>query len=276
MIAKKALCIHDMSAVGRCSLTVIAPVLSVMGIQCVPMPTMVLSSHYGGFGQVARQELSEFCFESLKQFNHIGVDFDCVYAGFIAGGEQIKIVQRAFYDNEKALKVCDPVMGDNGKIYSSVTKDIMDGFKVLCAQSDIITPNTTEACALLDKDIEKQIFEEEEIKQLVHKLKEKYDTSVVITGAKTDDGRVICCGMDKAGEVPFVSVCNYIPVHFPGTGDLFCTTMIGNVLKGENLEAAVKKASEFVEICVRNTYTDKNVDTRYGVEIEQNLKYLFK
>ena len=274
MVAKKALCIHDMSAVGRCSLTVIAPVLSVMGIQCVPLPTMVLSSHYGGFGQVARQELSEFCFESLKQFNRIGVAFDCVYAGFIADAEQIKLVQRAFYDNEKALKICDPVMGDNGKIYSSVTKEVMDGFKILCAQSDIITPNTTEASALLDRDIEKQIFSEEEIKQLVVKLKDKYDTSVVLTGAKTDDGRVICCSIEKNGNQPFVSVCNYIPVHFPGTGDLFCTVMTGHILNGETLETAVAKASEFVEICVKNTYTDAEVDTRYGVEIEQNLKYL--
>ena len=36
---KKVLCIHDLSGVGRCSLAVILPVLSVMGIQPVAAPT---------------------------------------------------------------------------------------------------------------------------------------------------------------------------------------------------------------------------------------------
>ena len=37
---KKVLCIHDLSGVGRCSLAVILPVLSVMGIQPVALPTV--------------------------------------------------------------------------------------------------------------------------------------------------------------------------------------------------------------------------------------------
>jgi len=275
MGAKIALCIHDMSSVGRCSMTVISPVLSVQGIQCVPLPTTVLSSHYGGFGAVAGQELTDFCFDSLKEFNRIGVKFDCVYSGFLADEIQIKLVQQAFSENSRALKVCDPVMGDNGRIYSSVTNEIMEGFKTLCAISDIITPNTTEAFALLDKSINKQIFTQQAAEQLVTELKERYNCSVVVTGIKLENGKVICCGIGKTEDNPFMVEINYIPVHFPGTGDLFCATMIGDMLNGMSLEKSVEKASRFVEICVRNTYTNENVDTRFGVEIEQNLKYLF-
>ena len=47
---KKILCIHDLSGVGRCSLAVILPVLSVMGFQPVALPTVVLSTHTGGLG----------------------------------------------------------------------------------------------------------------------------------------------------------------------------------------------------------------------------------
>ncbi len=275
MGAKKALCIHDMSSVGRCSMTVISPVLSVKGIQCVPLPTTVLSSHYGGFGAVARQELTDFCFDSLKEFNRIGVEFDCVYSGFLADEIQIKLVQQAFETNPQALKVCDPVMGDNGRIYSSITEEIMSGFKTLCGCSDVITPNTTEAFALLDKNIDKQIFTQKEAEQLVTELKDRYNCSVVVTGIKLENGKVICCGTEKTDYKPFTVVCNYIPVHFPGTGDLFCAVMISEILNGMPLEKSVEKASRFVEICVRNTYTDENVDTRFGVEIEQNLKHLF-
>ena len=46
---KKVLCIHDLSGVGRCSLAVVLPVLSVMGVQPVALPTVVLSTHTGGF-----------------------------------------------------------------------------------------------------------------------------------------------------------------------------------------------------------------------------------
>ena len=51
---KKILCIHDLSGVGRCSLAVILPVLSVMGLQPVALPTVVLSTHTGGLGTPAR------------------------------------------------------------------------------------------------------------------------------------------------------------------------------------------------------------------------------
>ena len=45
--------IHDLSGLGRCSLTVALPVLSVMGCQCAPMPTAVLSSQTGGVTGIA-------------------------------------------------------------------------------------------------------------------------------------------------------------------------------------------------------------------------------
>jgi pyridoxine kinase len=41
--------IHDLSGFGRCSLTVIIPILSAMGMQVCPLPTAVLSTHTGEF-----------------------------------------------------------------------------------------------------------------------------------------------------------------------------------------------------------------------------------
>ena len=42
---KKIAVINDMSGYGRCSLTVAMPILSVMGHQCCPVPTAILSNH---------------------------------------------------------------------------------------------------------------------------------------------------------------------------------------------------------------------------------------
>ena len=273
MKSKKVLCIQDMSCVGRCSLTVISPVLSVKGIQCVPMPTTVLSTHYGGFGSVAKQDLTEFCFDSLNEYKRIGVQFDCVLSGFIANERQSELILQAFDYSQDALKICDPVMADNGKMYTSITPQISESIKQLCYKSDIITPNTTEAAILLGKDYTNTVFSKQQAIQLAEELKDKYNCSVVITGVKLDSGEVICCVADKNAQVTETVECNYIPVHFPGTGDLFGAVMTACLLNGDTLTAAVEKACRFVEICVKNTWTD-GVDTRHGVELEKNLRYL--
>ena len=44
---KTILCIHDLSGMGRCSLSVAAPVLAAMGHQPVLLPTTLLSAHTG-------------------------------------------------------------------------------------------------------------------------------------------------------------------------------------------------------------------------------------
>ena len=271
---KKLLCIQDMSGIGRCSLTVISPVISVKGIQCVPLPTTVLSTHYGGFGSVASQELTQFCFDTLKEYKRIGVEFDGVLSGFIANENQAELVKQAFGYAKNAVKICDPVMADNGKLYSSVTEKITDAITELCHSSDIITPNTTEAGILLGRDYSKQVFTLNEVSFMASELADKYSCSVVITGAKLENGDVICCVVQNDNKENQFVKCNYIPVHFPGTGDLFTATMTAYIMNGVPLAESVEKACRFVEICVKNTYTDENVDTRYGVNIEQNLRYL--
>ena len=46
---QRALAIHDISCVGRCSLTVALPIVSAAGIDTSVLPTAVLSTHTGGF-----------------------------------------------------------------------------------------------------------------------------------------------------------------------------------------------------------------------------------
>ena len=41
---KKVAVIQDMSSFGKCSLTAAIPVLSVMGVQAVPLPAAILTS----------------------------------------------------------------------------------------------------------------------------------------------------------------------------------------------------------------------------------------
>ncbi len=268
---KKALCIHDISCVGRCSLTAISPVISSYGIQCIPMPTAVLSTHFGGFGKPAFVDLTEFCKDSLEHFKSLNLNFDAVYSGYLGNYKQLEIVQDAYNYAKNSLRVCDPVMADNGKIYSSITPELIKGFKQLVKSSDIIIPNPTEAQILLDLDYQKTVFSKEEIFDILNKLKEKFSVSVVITGVKLDSKEMLCLGYDKLKDETFNFNCNYIPVSYPGTGDLFGSLLVSNLLSNESLENSCRKAAKFVEECIKNTHSE-NSDTRFGVNLEPMLK----
>lgn len=157
---EKVLCIHDLSGVGRCSLAVILPVLSVMGIQPVALPTVVLSTHTGGFGTPARLDGCAYGEAALEHYRELGLSFDCIYTGYLGGEEQAALAEKAFDLWPSAYKVVDPVMGDNGKAYSTVTPAFIDRMRQLCRRADLILPNATEAGLLLEKELPAQLDEE--------------------------------------------------------------------------------------------------------------------
>ena len=148
---KKVLCIHDLSGVGRCSLAVILPVLSVMGVQPVALPTVVLSTHTGGFGTPARLDGCDYGMAALEHYRELGLEFDCIYTGYLGGEAQAAIAEKAFDLWPAAKKVVDPVMGDGGKLYRTYTQEMADGMARLCQKADIVVPNMTEACHLLGR-----------------------------------------------------------------------------------------------------------------------------
>ena len=116
--------IHDLSGFGRCSVSVILPVLSAMGVQVCPVLTAVLSTHTGGFGEVVFRDLTDYIKPSLEHYKNLDIDFEAIYSGFLGSEEQVDSCLEFFKSYPDALKIVDPVMGDNGKIYSSITPEI--------------------------------------------------------------------------------------------------------------------------------------------------------
>ena len=272
MTPKKALCIHSFSTMGRSSTAVIAPALAAKGIQPVMLPTVVLSTHYGGFGPVAKQDMTDFCKGALEHYRQIGATFDCVFSGFLSSKEQMDIIKDAYTLTEKGLKLCDPVMADHGKLYSSITDELVEGFKELCRHADLITPNPTEALILLGREYTQDVFTREEASEIARSLGRMY-ADVIITGTKFVDGSVACTGYDKEKDEVFFIELNYIPVSYPGTGDLFGGCLAAFTLDGADLKTACEKTARFIEKVVAYTY-ESGDDTKYGVHIEPMLKYL--
>ena len=56
---KRAALINDLSCFGKCSLSVSMPILSSYGIETVPLPTALLSTHTGGFTGYVVQDTTE-------------------------------------------------------------------------------------------------------------------------------------------------------------------------------------------------------------------------
>lgn len=272
MTPKKALCIHSFATMGRSSTAVIAPALAAKGIQPVMLPTVVLSTHYGFTGPIAKQDMTSFCKDALEHYRHMNMVFDCVFSGFVSSKEQMDIIKDAYSMTEKGLKLCDPVMADHGKLYSSITDDLVEGFKELCRHADLITPNPTEALILLGREYDQLVFTKEEATEIVTALGEMY-ANVIITGTKFTDGSVACTGYDKEKKEVFFIPLNYLPVSYPGTGDLFGGCLAAFVLEGNNLKTACEKTARFIEKVVAYTY-ESGDETKFGVHIEPMLKYL--
>ena len=111
----RAAVIHDLSGFGRCSLPVIIPVLSAMGVQVCPVPTAILSTHTGGLGEVVMRDLTDYTIPCLHHYQQLELDFDCVYSGFLSSVNQIDHCMEFFAAYPGGLAVVDPVMGDHGK-----------------------------------------------------------------------------------------------------------------------------------------------------------------
>ena len=261
--------IHDISGVGRCSLTVILPVLSAMGVQACPVPTAVLSTHTGGFGTPARQDLTNTLAPALAHYRQLDLDFACVYSGYLSCVEQVALCQDFFAAYPNALAVVDPVMGDHGKAYASCGADLQAGMRELVSHAKLITPNLTEACLLLETPYPDHELSESAVRDMLLRLSRLGPTQVVLTGVG-DGNTLVNYGYDKTRNAFWGQPSTRIPASYPGTGDIFTSVLIGSLLQGCTLPVAMSISADFVEAAVAETFR-LGTDPRHGVALENCL-----
>ena len=147
MAQKRVAAIHDISCLGRCSLTVALPIISAAGVETAVIPTAVLSTHTGGFKDYTVRDLSSDIVPTARHWKSEGITVDAVYTGYLCSKEQIYLVMEAarLISGSNTLLITDPVMADNGKLYKGFDGDYADYMLKLCSAADIITPNITEA-----------------------------------------------------------------------------------------------------------------------------------
>ncbi len=270
---RRVAAIHDISGVGRCSLSVILPVLSAMGVQACPVPTAVLSTHTGGFGDVVLRDLTDYLTPCREHYMRLGLDFDAVYSGFLSSADQVDHCLEYIRSYPAALVVVDPVMGDHGKAYRTCSDLMRRRMGELVATANLITPNITEACMLLDMPYHPAPLASGEAKSLLARLAEKGPDMVVITGVNLLGGEYGNIGFDKTQNAYWKAVSEYVPAAYPGTGDIFASVVVGSLLTGDSLPMAIDRATRFVELAIKTTFS-YSTDPREGVMVEAVLKWL--
>ena len=119
--------IQDLSGLGKCSLTAAIPVISVMGVQAVPLPTAVLSNQTG-YSSYYCDDYTDRMGQIMDQWEKREFHPDGIYTGFLAGEKQADQILR-FYDRfcgNETLVLVDPVMGDNGRAYGIYTEGLRE------------------------------------------------------------------------------------------------------------------------------------------------------
>lgn len=271
---KRILVVQDISCVGQCSLTVALPILSACGMETAILPSAVLSTHTAGdFKGYTYRDLTDDIPAILDHWMRQGITFDALYTGYLGSTKQVEMVERIMDTLivPGGVKIVDPAMADNGKLYAGFDDDYVAAMRRLCARADIILPNITEAAMLTEQAYsEKQ--SEEYVSGLLRGLSNISNAAVVLTGVSYDPDNIGALSV-KSGEARYYSH-RRIPRMFHGTGDVYASAFTGAYLRGHSLHSAAAIAVDFTSAAIENTVDFP--EHWYGVRFEPVLSMLIE
>lgn len=274
---KRVAAIHDISCVGRCSLTVALPILSAAGFDTGVLPTAVLSTHTGGFEGFTYRDLTEDIEPIAKHWQSLDLKFDALYSGFLGSFAQIDLVADLFktFRKDDTLVMVDPVMADNGVLYSVYSPEMAKGMAKLCSMADIIVPNLTEAAFMLEEDYVGDEYSQDYVEKILRKLSDMGAKKVVLTGISFDPAQLGAACYDRETDQVSYAFNERVEGYFHGTGDVFGSTLLSGLLNNFSLAEATQIAVDYTLKCIQLT-VEGNQERRYGVCFERALPYLIQ
>ena len=287
---KKIAVIQDLSGLGKCSLTAAIPVLSVMGVQAVPLPTAVLSNQTG-YPSYYCDDYTEHMEQIMTEWEKRKFSPDGIYTGFLADEEQADKILDFFqrFRTENTMVLVDPVMGDNGRAYGIYTEGLREKMFQLVGNAHVITPNLTEAllllygkegmekryASLLELDGRKRL---EQIGKIGEQLKKEYGLqAAVITGVESQAELCVHQMGNLVVENGHSSWCfaPKIGGSYSGTGDLFASVLSAGLVKEMSMMSCVELAVNFLSKAIAQT-VQEGTDRNDGVCFEAYLGELCK
>ncbi|WPK76759.1 pyridoxamine kinase [Eubacterium callanderi] len=269
--------IHDISGFGKCSMTVVLPILSVAGIEVVCMPTAVLSTHTGGFEGFTYRDLTEDLPAITEHWKSLDLHFSSIYSGFLGSPEQVDIVSNFMdtFNSDNTLVYVDPVMADEGELYSVFDDHMVDKMRELCEKADLLLPNITEACFLLKQPYQHGPYTRDYIEKLVRGLSDMGPEKVVLTGVYFDNEKLGAACYDRAEDKVEYAFSEKVPGQFHGTGDIFGSFCLAALLNGKSLLDSTQFAVDLTTDCILRTVA-RETKRREGVDFEGVLPEMMK
>ncbi len=273
MSYKKILTIQDISCVGQCSLTVALPIISACGIETCVLPSAVLSTHTAGFSGYTFRDLTEDMPAIREHWQKEGIAFDAIYTGYLGSTRQIKYVSDIFHGVAKpdCIKVVDPAMADNGKLYYGFDMEFVAQMAKLCAEADYVVPNITEACFLTGIEYKTE-YDRAYIDSLLAALKSMGCKNIILTGVSYRDGYTGVVVVDDGKYSYYEHEKLFGGCH--GTGDAYASAFVGALCRGKGAYEAAKIAADFTVECIKETLKLDN--HWYGAAFELALPKLIE
>ena len=252
MSYKKILTVQDISCVGQCSLTVALPIISACGVETCVLPSAVLSTHTGGFTGYTFRDLTDDMPNIKEHWVKEGIKFDSIYTGYLGSTKQIDYVKDIFNDTAKddCIKIVDPAMADNGKLYVGFDNEFVQAMKSLCASADYVIPNLTEACFLTGIEY-KEKYDRAYIDRILAALTELGCKNVIFTGVSYEMGKTGVVVLEN-GKYSYYEH-EKLAQGCHGTGDAYASAFVGAMMRGKNAYDAARIAADFTLEAIKQT-----------------------
>lgn len=264
---KRVLTVQDISCLGKCSITIALPVISALGSETVILPTALLSTH-SIFENFTCKDLSDQIMPIAQHWQSQDVKFDAIYTGYLGTMEEIDMMKEIvrMFGGEDTLVIVDPAMGDKGILYPAFDEAYALKNKELCGIADIVLPNITEASFMTGLPY-KEEYDEAYVKEMLHALGAKVS---ILTGVSLEPGKTGIMGYDSRSDSYFSYQNEKIGAQFHGTGDLFASTFVGEVMKGLDWTDAIRIAADYTAHTIAVTMENPK-KSWYGVDFETTI-----
>lgn len=271
---KKILIANDLPGIGKVALAPAIPIFACCQIETMLLPTVLLSSHTGGFKNIAITEQTEFMRQSLYQWENLELKPDAVLTGYFRNPEQIELMVDTIEKLPASTKLfVDPIMADNGKLYSGFTQEHVETMKKLIQQADVIYPNITEACLLTDTPYPTGKITMDFTRKLAKKLADLGPEYIIITGCPDSEELTGVQLYTKETDAFFDFYKTKYPHHFYGTGDTLAALATACILQEISVEDALSFTLKFIDEVLQLS-SQQPEQIPFGLPIEKKLGML--
>lgn len=269
---KRAIAVHDISCVGRCSLTVALPILSAAGLNTAIVPTALLSTHTGEFTGYTHLDLSSQLLPIASHLSTLGLSFDTFYSGYLASGAQVDevLAMMSLLCGEDTHVFVDPAFADHGRMYSLMDATMPVQMRRLCSRARTIVPNLTEAAFLLGDPYPGEDAERGYVSGACRRLLTLGPENVVITDVSFLPGQTGVALCSRGMDEPVFLFSERFAGVFHGTGDVFAAFLLGALMHGFSLPDAAALALRLTHQSILTTLKGGD-PLRYGVAFELAL-----